>query len=84
MTKAYRHLINKLFITSLVLITIIWVWKERDFPQLQIQTIVVSVFAYLIWALFYHSLDKSLTLTIFMEYLLTALLALILLMGVLL
>ncbi len=43
----------------------------------------IGIFIYLIWALFHHKKDKSLTLAILVEYLLTATLAIILLMGVL-
>lgn len=45
---------------------------------------ILLIFAllYLIWALLHHKKDKSLTLPIFLEYVLTATLALILLTGV--
>lgn len=42
-----------------------------------------GILIYLIWALIYHKRNKSLTLPIFLEYLLTALLSVILLLGVL-
>ena len=45
--------------------------------------IVAGIIIYLIWALIYHKRDKSLTLPIFLEYLLTASLVLVLLLGVL-
>ena len=41
----------------------------------------ISCFLYLIWALIYHKLDKSLTLPIILEYVLTAALVLTLLSG---
>ena len=44
--------------------------------------LISAIFFYLIWALIYHRRDKSLTFTILMEYVLTAALALILLIGV--
>ena len=43
---------------------------------------VIGVLIYLIWALFHHKLNKSLTLPILLEYLLTAVLVIILLLGV--
>jgi len=43
-----------------------------------------GVLIYLIWAILHHKRDKSLTLPIFIEYLLTAALSLILLLGVIL
>ncbi len=42
----------------------------------------IASIVYLIWALIYHKLDKSLTFSIYIEYLLTALLSIILLLGV--
>lgn len=42
-----------------------------------------GITAYLIWAFVYHKRDKSLTWPIFMEYFLTAILVLILLLGIL-
>lgn len=50
----------------------------------QFYILTIAVLSYLIWAIIHHRGDKSLTLPIFIEYLLTAVLALILLMGVLL
>ena len=44
----------------------------------------VGTLIYLIWAILHHKRDKSLTLSILLEYLLTAVLVLILLIGVLL
>lgn len=45
--------------------------------------LIIGILAYLIWALIHHRRDKSLTLPIFIEYVLTAAFALILLLGVL-
>lgn len=42
-----------------------------------------GILVYLVWAFIFHKRDKSLTLTIYLEYLLTAVLVLILLIGVL-
>lgn len=44
--------------------------------------LIIGILIYLIWALIHHKRDKSLTLAIFLEYLLTAALSLILLFGV--
>ncbi len=43
----------------------------------------IGILIYLLWALLHHKRDKSLTLPIFLEYLLTAVLVLVLLLGVL-
>ena len=42
-----------------------------------------GILIYLIWAILHHKRDKSLTLPILLEYLLTAILVLILILGVL-
>ena len=78
-----RRVINKGFVTTLTILTIIWIWKLRTFPFLQLRTLIMAAIIYLIWAYAYHYFDKSLTVTIYIEYLLTAVLALILLLGVL-
>lgn len=52
--------------------------------KLELYILIIAILTYLIWALIHHRGDKSLTLPIFIEYLLTAILSLILLMGVLL
>lgn len=48
-----------------------------------IQILIIANILYLAFALIYHKKDKSLTLHVFSEYLLTATLALILIAGVL-
>lgn len=44
--------------------------------------LISAIVIYLVWALLHHKRDKSLTWPLFIEYLLTATLALILLIGV--
>ncbi len=80
----YRKFVNKGFVITLTLLSTVWIWKQRSYPLLQFSTLIVAAAAYLIWAAIHHKLDKSLTLEVYLEYLLTAILALILLMGVLL
>lgn len=46
------------------------------------QILIAGIIVYLIWALFHHRKDKSLTLSILLEYVLTAVLVLILILGV--
>jgi len=48
-----------------------------------IMIFTLGILIYLIWALIHHKKDKSLTKAIYLEYLLTALLSIILLTGVL-
>lgn len=47
-----------------------------------LNVLLISILAYLIWALIHHKHNESLTFTIFLEYLLTAVLVLILILGV--
>ena len=51
--------------------------------MIALKILAIGVIIYLVWALTFHKSDKSLTLVIYLEYLLTAALVLILLMGVL-
>lgn len=44
--------------------------------------LIIAVLVYLIWAVVHHKKNKSLTLPIFLEYLLIAMLTLVLLLGV--
>lgn len=47
-----------------------------------LKILAVGILIYLTWALIHHKRDKSLTLAVYLEYLLTATLILILLAGV--
>ena len=51
--------------------------------KIQLSLLLGATFVYLLWAFIYHKKDKSLTLALYLEYLLTAVLVLILLLGVL-
>ena len=51
--------------------------------SIQLEVLIITILSYLLWALWHHRRDKSLTYAIFIEYLLTASLVLVLLMGVL-
>lgn len=46
-----------------------------------LQILIIGVLLYLAWALYHHKKDKSLTFEVLIEYLLTALLVVVLLMG---
>lgn len=52
--------------------------------MIPLNILIIAIFFYLIWALWHHRRDKSLTWPILIEYLLIALLVLILILGVLL
>ena len=49
-----------------------------------LKILIAGVIVYLSWALFHHSRNKSLTLPVLLEYLLTGVLVLVLLLGILL
>ncbi|MBI3103931.1 hypothetical protein HYZ05_03240 [Candidatus Daviesbacteria bacterium] len=48
-----------------------------------LKILLIGILIYLAWAFIFHKRDKSLTWPIFLEYVLTAVLVLILLLGVL-
>ncbi|MBI2196420.1 hypothetical protein HYU45_02290 [Candidatus Daviesbacteria bacterium] len=50
--------------------------------QVVLNVLILGILIYLLWAIFHHKKNKSLTLPVFLEYLLTAALVLILLSGV--
>ena len=79
--KFYRF--NALIILLAAAAALLTVLKLQTFPQMQFLVVLVLVFFYLTWAITYHLLDKSLTLEVMLEYILTALLALVVAYGVL-
>lgn len=70
-------------IVSLAVVTSVLVFKFQYFPQLQFIFLASLVIIYLFWAFIFHYRDKSLTTEVAAEYLLTALLAIIVLYGIL-
>lgn len=75
--------INNIFFLALTVAAIYLIFKNRNSPNLLFIVMLGAASIYLAWAVIYHKIDKSLTLPIFLEYLLTAVLVLILLMGIL-
>lgn len=78
--------LKKHSVVVLVLATgaaIFGVIRFQDMPLMQFQILVILSILYLGWALLHHNLDKSLTLEIIIEYVLTALLAMVILYGIL-
>lgn len=47
-----------------------------------VKVATIGILVYLIWALIHHKRDKSLTLPILLEYVLTAILVFILVLGI--
>lgn len=73
-----------LLIGGSALVALVAVLKLGGLPQIQFLVILCLTFVYLAWAIGYHFLDKSLKLEILLEYILTALLALVVAYGMLL
>lgn len=78
------HKYNFLLILGLALAALVAILKLGGLPQIQFLIVLSLVFSYLAWAVGYHLLDKSLTLEVSLEYILTALLALVVAYGTLL
>ena len=80
LARLYKYHIYALGFLSIASILIMIKFRGSYIQFLTLSTLTIS---YLIWALIYHYLDKSLKLEIVLEYILTALLVLIVLYGVL-
>lgn len=68
---------------SVALVALVGVLFYRNNPSYQLAIIFTLIVGYLAWALNYHRLDKSLNLEVVLEYILTALLILIIFYGIL-
>jgi len=79
--KIHRHSVVLFLMITALAIGGVFIF---DSSRLQFQILTVLAITYLSWALLHHSLDKSLTLEIMIEYVLTALLTIIILYGTLL
>lgn len=78
--KKIIHFLKKphvIFFLMLSLAALIGLLIFRNFPGYQILIITALVIGYLAWAINYHRRDKSLHFEIVLEYILTALLVLI-------
>lgn len=73
--------INNTLIVLGTALAVLIMFKFKNHPYLSVYTVIAASLIYLLWALIYHKLDKSLTLAVILEYVLTALLVLILLSG---
>lgn len=78
--KLYKYHIYALVILSIISLLIMIKFRGS---YIQFLTLSALTIFYLMWALTYHYMDKSLKLEIVLEYILTALLVLIVLYGVL-
>lgn len=83
--KLFRKLqkYHVLIFVSASLIAVGGMLTFRNNSNYQLSILTVLVVGYLAWAINYHRLDKSLSLEIVLEYILTALLILIIFYGIL-
>lgn len=77
----HDHGLPVLSLSSLVLLGLFFRFGGQ--PTWQLLTIVALVIIYLLWALIHHLFEKNLSLEIFLEYCLTALLVIIMVYGLL-
>lgn len=76
--------INSVFILlAVTFIALVGIIKFADMPKVQFQILTTSTLIYLTWALLHHGINKSLKLEVVIEYILTALLAIVILYGLL-
>lgn len=80
--KAHSH--NFLIVTAAVSIALIFFFRFQGMPAVQFSILALLVGFYLAWATTFHFYDKSFKLEVMVEYVLTALLTLVILYGVLL
>lgn len=80
--KIKRKVLNICLTALVVVVAIDLIAKNRYSHSMQFVVLTAAILGYLFWAFVYHKLDKSLTLTNYLEYVLTATLAIILLLGV--
>lgn len=57
------------------------IYISKDNPKIQLQVVIAAAISYVAIALLHHHIDKSLTFEIIIEYILIAVLALIILQG---
>lgn len=76
--------INSVFLLlAVTFIALVGIIKFQDLPKVQFQILTASTLIYLTWALLHHGLNKSLKLEVVIEYILTAMLAVVILYGLL-
>jgi hypothetical protein len=89
MEHSLNHLtkLNKQNHTLVVLtgaVALILLVKYNNLPQIQFLIATILIMLYLLWAILHHHNDKTLRVEVMVEYVLTALLSLIILYGILL
>lgn len=75
-----RLLIKSLFFLNMTLLAILLIINTNSLP-LKLSIIIIACLIYLIWAYLYHHLDKTLNSVVILEYVLLAMLVIILLTG---
>lgn len=80
--KLRRH--NILVLLGAALVATFSIFSLHGVPGVQFLILAILILFYLVWAFVFHYIDKSLQLEVVLEYILTAMLALVILYGVLL
>lgn len=76
--KLYRHLVNYIFIPiAAAFLLLLFIFHDQ--PIMQFQLVIIFAFIYVTSALLHHYNNKSLTFEIIIEYILIAVLSLIIL-----
>lgn len=75
--KVFKYNFNIPFLLILVLVSLSLIFNFKELPTTLILILVSASFIYLSWAMTHHFFDKSLTVEVTLEYVLTATLALI-------
>lgn len=71
------------FLILLALTTLVVLFRPEVTPFVRLQSLIFLTISYLAWAFVYHIVDKTISLEIVIEYLLTASLALVILYSIL-
>ncbi len=80
MSKHWYYLKMPILVLLAVLSAVL-IFKLPNLIINQLSVLVVLILGYLVWALLHHLHDKSLTLEVILEYILTAALVLVILLG---
>jgi hypothetical protein len=80
--KLNKHIHILVALTGVV--GLILLVKYNNLPQIQFLIATTLIMLYLLWAILHHHSDKTLSFEVVIEYVLTALLSLVILYGILL
>ncbi|MBI2600821.1 hypothetical protein HYW42_02610 [Candidatus Daviesbacteria bacterium] len=79
--KKKQDILHLLVLLAISFLSLSLIIKLRYSTWLQIKVVFILTLSYLIWSFVYHLHNKSLTKNIMIEYILTAALTLVIIMG---